>query len=231
MAFLTLTQTGNGSTFVLDEGNLIEAIAEGAGSEVSYITKNDGKVEKIIVDEAPSAIGAASSDIFGLILRDGAGTVYINVNRVSTFEDDSESKAVVKYDAEGASVKTYLAEATSADLKASLTLAQGPYVYKALLSQDGIFPPVAVVIENTFPEPVAWTRYTVGGYRLVAGSSLFPEDKTAVLHNNAGISDDVMVKAYWESDTRIYYDVTDGGVRGDDLFDDGHHYIEIRVYP
>ena len=90
-----------------------------------------------------------------------------------------------------------------------------PYrVYTALLTQSGINPPVATVLENTIGD-IVWSYYGVGDYiGTLAGA--FPLDKTAVFIGGL------------DTYTGQGLDEIEVIATGDDIL--SYTSIEIRVY-
>jgi hypothetical protein len=128
----------------------------------------------------------------------------------------------------------YLAGAiTVADLAAQLVPQPTYKVYTALLTQVGINPPVATVLENTIGN-ITWTYLGTGSY---AGNliSAFPLNKTYFSVNNR-FSDDSGASAYdaflFRGDDDFFaLTLWSNGTPSDNLIFSGVPIsIEIRVY-
>ena len=105
-----------------------------------------------------------------------------------------------------------------------------PYkIYVATLTQTGIDPPVATVLQNTLGGTPIWARYAAGSYYMTL-AGIFTSGKTTVLHNTTGPNYSVNVFAYWEDVNTIYYDSMASGTLLDGNFYK-QHTIEVRVYP
>lgn len=128
----------------------------------------------------------------------------------------------------------YLAGAISVEDLAAQIAPQPAYkVYTALLTQSGINPPIATVLENTIGN-ITWTYLSTGNY---AGNliSAFPLNKTYFSVNNR-FSDDGGASAYdaflFRGDDDFFYlTLWENGTPSDNLIFSGTPIsIEIRVY-
>jgi hypothetical protein len=128
----------------------------------------------------------------------------------------------------------YLAGAISVEDLAAQIAPQPAYkVYTALLTQSGINPPIATVLENTIGN-ITWTYLSTGNY---AGNliSAFPLNKTYFSVNNR-FSDDGGASAYDAflfrgNDDFFALTLWENGTPSDNLIFSGAPIsIEIRVY-
>jgi hypothetical protein len=122
MALLALTDTASGDVIQMHDLAVIEVIAEGTGSLVSFLKQEDGLRSAVIVDEAPAAIVAAGDILYTLTLVGGSDTRHINAKRISYMEENSDSNAVVWYDFAGSQAKALEADADLATEAAAIGL-------------------------------------------------------------------------------------------------------------
>ncbi len=105
--------------------------------------------------------------------------------------------------------------------------------YVALLTQSGVNPPIATILENTFDEEFVW-QYNITGY-YYASNSLFLQSKTSVMINqssilNSGIGGFITASTAASNDTVIInvYDPYNSFANVDGFL--VNTLIEIRVY-
>ena len=105
--------------------------------------------------------------------------------------------------------------------------------YVALLTQSGVNPPVATILENTFDEEFVW-EYNIPGY-YYATNSLFLQSKTSVMINqsstlNSGIGGFITASTATSNDAVIInvYDPYNSFANVDGFL--VNTLIEIRVY-
>jgi hypothetical protein len=124
------------------------------------------------------------------------------------------------------------------NLIATTPSGQSYKVYTALLKQEGINDPVAIILENTLDETPVWSRDSIGRYRLSAVNEIFKINKTVsfIGHNydtplatwqfgraDGNASD--TEKVVW---LQIYANASGSSI---DINTSSHDtYVEIRVY-
>lgn len=223
MALLALTQTSSGSSFSLDEKNVLKIYNNGSKNIVEYLDVVKGLKKQMEVDETPAAIFALADNMVSTTL--GGATIYLNADRVTTV-DELNSLAVVKYD-EG----TELSVTLNLDVDKSTFEAGIPNpsyrIYKALLSQSGTGDPTAIVFENTLGS-ISFSRSSAGEF-LITGSSLFVTNKTFASFdlNWAVVNDEKTALKRIADTSTIDLVIQDSGDSEIDGFTGG---LEIRVY-
>ena len=99
---ITLTLSDSGTTFSLGASEIVKVFAEGSGSKVLYWDEG-ARRKQLVVDEAPSAITTAAGNLIEVTDREsGTAKIQINADRIIRMYDDSDSKARIEYDQEGA---------------------------------------------------------------------------------------------------------------------------------
>lgn len=102
--------------------------------------------------------------------------------------------------------------------------------YSALISQDGILDPTAILLQNNTGATMTWTRTGIGVYRCTASFAVFTNLKTQVFVNVGTAPNGPGSFVEWNAGTDYVeintYDIT--GAAGDALLDKGS--LEIRIY-
>ena len=230
MALLTLTLTSNGSSFSLDESDIVKMYELNSQTTIEAVHGETSITKFFKVDETASAVSSASSNLFSTTVN--GGTLYLNNNRVLRVEEIN-SLARVTYDANGDKPEIIRTDVTQSAFEAS-TPNQGSVSYKeyyATLTQTGTNPPVANVLINTLSGTPVWSRFTAGSYYMTLANE-FPAG-TKVEHNMVGNTTLDRPAAYWEDVNTIYYEMynTSTGAASDNaMYGTASHWIHVKVF-
>lgn len=248
MALLNLTQTSSGSSFSLDENNVLKIYNNGSKNIVEYLDVVKGLKKQMEVDEAPAAIFALASNMVSTT-SEGA-TVYLNAGRVTTVSEIN-SLAIVKYDEGTETSATINLDVDKATFEAGMPTPGGDSsafkVYSAMVTQSATSDPVAVVLENTLGGTVVWTRDSVGNYSatlsgaFTANKTIFPsflapnyEDKAVVMSVSADVQNvDGVINMYRSDINSVVLETSltaSGYAEFSTVLGTSSLFIEIRVY-
>jgi hypothetical protein len=160
MALISLTQTSSGSSFKLDDSEILKVYSRGAQTVVEYV-KADGLRKSMDVDESTTTIVGSSTKL--ITTSHVNEYLFLNVDRViSTHEENSLVQ--VTYDSAGDNPEVIQLDVTEAVFLVDINNTSLYKIYSANLSQTGTNPPVATVFENTLGGTVVWTYDGVGTY-------------------------------------------------------------------
>ena len=112
------------TAFQLSAGDIISLTPTGTDSNLTYVSDNEGTIEKITVDETVAAIKILAGDLFDVTLQSDASTLTINADKVgSVFAFNSGAN--IKYNESGSAMNHIKVTETPAAIATLINNAQG----------------------------------------------------------------------------------------------------------
>lgn len=207
MALLSLRKSSDKTPFVIEERDIIVGYDSTNGTKIEYINNQSGRRDVIEVDDTTLAITDVSEKLLFLSFADyptAAG--FINMDRIYSLNDNSDSNCVVIYDRGTTQKGKYIMTASKADVLVAMYEKQGYLVYavESYSGLDIVFPAATGDISAKFQAAEILTIFgalDVNNGTYVVDSVAFGGGKTTVTLDTTGVEDDadttgyIMVKA------------------------------------
>lgn len=220
MALLSLTQTSSGSTFSLDESDVVKVYDRNSQTVIEAVQGEVSGTKFFQVDETPSAISTSASRLFSTTFQ--GNKIYLNSDRIISV-DEVSSLARVTYDGNGDKPEVLKLDVDKSTFEAAIPSSGTGYSsYVAKIRSNGTNPPIVSVIKNELSGSISWTRNSIGDYNGELTGAF--SGNVAFFHN--GI---VGVESYVVDNDNVgvlSYDLL--GVAADNLSNSFN--IEVRVY-
>jgi len=207
MALLSLRKSSDKTPFVIEERDIIVGYDSTNGTKIEYINNQSGRRDVIEVDDTTLAITDVSEKLLFLSFADyPSDNGFINMDRIYSLNDNSDSNCVVIYDRGTTQKGKYIMTASRADVLVAMYEKQGYLVYavESYSGLDIVFPAATGDISAKFQAAEILTIFgalDVNNGTYVVDSVAFGGGKTTVTLDTTGVEDDadttgyVMVKA------------------------------------